>query len=108
MSMPCACSRLARRKILGASQAPTRTPPIRNPAAFSSISPTAAVDMDPPPLAASTIPWATASITSPSTSSMTAAPRMMRASGESIRFRSWNTRAVIPTLVAQSTAPMNM
>ena len=47
-------------------------------------------------------------ITRPSTSSMTAAPMMMRASGVLIRPRSDSTRAVIPTEVAVSVAPTKM
>ena len=50
-------------------------------------------------------PLTTLRITSPSTSSMTAAPRMIRASGVRIRPESDSTRAVIPTEVAVSVAP---
>ena len=47
-------------------------------------------------------------ITRPSTSSMTAAPMMMRAAGVLIRPRSAKTRAVIPTDVAVRVAPRKM
>jgi hypothetical protein len=50
-------------------------------------------------------PLTTARITSPSTSSMTAAPRMILASFVRVASRSRNTRAVMPTLVAVRTAP---
>ncbi len=46
-------------------------------------------------------------ITSPSTSSATAAPSTVRASTVASARRSLNTRAVMPTLVAASAAPMN-
>ena len=52
-------------------------------------------------------PESTASTISPRTSSITAAPRMIRPSLLSARPRSASTRAVIPTLVAQSVAPTN-
>ena len=45
-----------------------------------------------------------ASMTRPSTSSITAAPKMILTSRLLI---SWSTLAVIPTLVAQSVAPIN-
>ena len=51
------------------------------------------------------MPPTTASTINPMTSSMTAAPRMMRASAVCRRPRSLNTRAVIPTLVAHRVAP---
>ena len=54
-----------------------------------------------PWLAAAMMPVTTARMTSPSTSSMTAAPRMMRASSVCDRPRSLSTRAVMPTLVAR-------
>ena len=49
----------------------------------------------------------TVRITSPSTSSATAAPSTVRASTVASARRSLNTRAVMPTLVAASAAPMN-
>ena len=52
-------------------------------------------------------PVTTASTIKPSTSSITAAPRMMRPSTLPVRPRSPSTRAVIPTLVAVSVAPTN-
>ena len=53
-------------------------------------------------------PVTTLRMTRPSTSSMTAAPMMMRASGVLIRPRSASTRAVMPTEVAVSVAPTKM
>ncbi len=53
-------------------------------------------------------PVTTLRITSPSTSSITAAPMMILASGVFIRPKSDRTRAVIPTDVAVSVAPMKM
>ena len=58
-----------------------------------------------PPSAAPIRPATTASTMSPSTSSITAAPRMIRPSVLDVRPRSASTRAVIPTLVAHSVAP---
>jgi hypothetical protein len=52
------------------------------------------------------MPLVAARMTSPRTSSMTAAPRMIRASGVLDLPRSCITRAVIPTLVAVRVAPM--
>ena len=48
----------------------------------------------------------TVRITRPSTSSATAAPSTVRASTVASARRSLNTRAVMPTLVAASAAPM--
>ena len=50
----------------------------------------------------------TASTIIPRMSSMTAAPRMIRASSERIWPRSASTRAVIPTLVATIAVPMKI
>jgi hypothetical protein len=60
-----------------------------------------------PAFSAEIRPLTTASTMSPSTSSMTAAPRMMRPSTLAVRLRSPSTRAVMPTLVAVSVAPTN-
>ena len=60
-----------------------------------------------PWLAAWMTPATTASTIKPSTSSITAAPRMIRPSVLVVRLRSERTRAVIPTLVAHSVAPTN-
>jgi hypothetical protein len=58
------------------------------------------------PLSAAVMtPLTTARITRPSTSSMTAAPRMILASFDRAAPRSRRTRAVMPTLVAVRTAP---
>ena len=59
-------------------------------------------------LAPDAIPETTLRITSPRTSSITAAPMMIRASWLDMRPRSESTRAVIPTEVAVSVAPMKM
>ena len=56
-------------------------------------------------VAAAIHPVTIARITSPSTSSSTAAPKMMRASRVCIFERSRSTRAVMPMLVAASAAP---
>ena len=60
-----------------------------------------------PPPAAWMTPAMMARTTRPSTSSITAAPRMMRALGVLMAFASCRTRAVIPTEVAASIAPRN-
>jgi hypothetical protein len=60
-----------------------------------------------PRSAASMIPATTASTIRPMTSSITAAPRMMRPSLLEVWPRSASTRAVIPTLVAVRVAPTN-
>ena len=65
----------------------------------------AAYESVPPRSAAATRPVTTARMISPWTSSMIAAPRMIRASLVCDRPRSFRTRAVIPTLVAVSVAP---
>ena len=52
------------------------------------------------------MPETAARITRPITSSMTAAPRMIRDSLAPVFPRSRSTRAVMPTLVAHSVAPM--
>ena len=54
------------------------------------------------------IPATTVRMTSPMTSSMTAAPRMIWLSGSCKRPRSERTRAVMPTLVAVIEAPATM
>ena len=54
-----------------------------------------------------TSPETTARMIKPKTSSMTAAPRIIRASLLFVLWRSCNTRAVMPTLVAASVAPIN-
>jgi hypothetical protein len=54
------------------------------------------------------MPETTARMIKPNTSSITAAPRMIYASFVCNLPRSLKTRAVMPTLVAQSTAPMNV
>ena len=53
------------------------------------------------------MPTTTARTTSPSTSSITAAPRMIFASRLAPSPRSLNTRAVIPTLVATRVTATN-
>ena len=58
-----------------------------------------------PSAAARITPAMMASTTRPSTSSITAAPRMMRALGVRIACASCSTRAVMPTDVAASIAP---
>jgi hypothetical protein len=60
-----------------------------------------------PEAAAEMIPEMMARTRRPSTSSMTAAPRMMRANGVRSMPASFSTRAVMPTLVAASMAPRN-
>jgi hypothetical protein len=71
---------------------------IREIAPIDSASPVAAPWM---------IPDTTARTSSPSTSSITAAPRMMRAKPERSAPASFRTRAVMPTLVAAGMAPRN-
>ncbi len=73
-----------------------------NPTALAeTVASVTAVDALFPP----TRPTMTASTSSPMTSSMTAAPRMICPSAVCTRFMSLRTRAVMPTLVAHSVAP---
>ena len=88
-------------KIAGANRVPRTTASTRNPTANKKILPTERMPSAAPP----TMPDTTARITIPRTSSITAAPMMMRASGVCIRFRSESTRAVMPTEVAVRVAP---
>ena len=85
----------------GASARPTTTAPTRKAKASTTMIATSRALTVP----LWTKPVTTARITRPSTSSMTAAPSTMRASGESRRFASRNTRPVMPTEVAQRVAP---
>ena len=85
-------------------EAPEHTATTRKPAATASVRATPSRVTAPP----AATPETTLRITSPSTSSMTAAPMMIRASGVPIRPRSESTRAVIPTDVAVSVAPTKM
>jgi hypothetical protein len=83
---------------------PATTTATRNPAAIAKVVAIPATLMAPPAARPDTTPR----MTSPTTSSSTAAPRMIRASGVSMAPRSPNTRAVIPTDVAVSVAPMKI
>ena len=85
------------------SSSPTNAVTTRNPIATSTITATSATDTEPSDTRRTT----TVRITSPSTSSATAAPSTVRASTVASARRSLNTRAVMPTLVAASAAPMN-
>ena len=105
--MPLICSLLASRKSRGDIQPPITRAPTRNNVALPTIHTTSRVASWPPVLAAVMTPETTARITRPRTSSMTAAPRMILASRVVTLPRSVSTRAVMPTLVAQSVAPMN-
>ena len=82
---------------------PNQTAQIKNPAALETIQSISPMLAEPCKTRASI----TVSTTSPSTSSMTAAPRMIFDSRAWILPRSLSTRAVIPTLVEQIDAPMN-
>jgi hypothetical protein len=62
----------------------------------------------PPEAAAVAMPPTTARTISPRTSSRMAAPRMICPSRSWVTPRSFKTRAVIPTLVAESAAPTKM
>ena len=86
---------------------PRTTAAARNPTALARIPTTASGSNRRPWPAAPMIPDTTASTISPSTSSITAAPRMMRPSMLVVFWRSASTRAVMPTLVAHSVAPTN-
>jgi hypothetical protein len=88
------------------AQRPSTTAVTRKAAAFPTIARMLPIDGAVPPATAPIIPATTASTTRPRMSSTTAAPKIMRPSVESRRPRSRNTRAVMPTLVAVSTAPM--
>src|ERR1051325_6752404 len=89
----------------GEATCPSASAPPRNTAAFATISPTLPKAIGVPALAAAMTPLSTARMTSPNTSSTTAAPRITRASGVVLLPRSCSTRAVIPTLVAVRVAP---
>ena len=82
---------------------PTTVATTRKPIATSRISATSTIDTEPSETSRTT----TVRITRPRTSSATAAPSTVRASTVARARRSLNTRAVIPTLVAASAAPMN-
>ena len=91
----------------GASQLPIATAPTRKRTDFARIHSTAKSARLSPRFAAPIRPETTARTSSPSTSSITAAPRTIRPSVLSAFPRSPSTRAVMPTLVAQSVAPTN-
>ncbi len=95
--------RFTRRMKCGTITRPTIPAPTRNKAARPIVSSTVPTPTSPPVTDLTT----TVRITSPSTSSTTAAPRTIRDSSAFSVPRSPNTRAVIPTLVAVSAAPMN-
>ena len=75
----------------------------RKPTATATMTATSAIDTEPSDTSRTT----TVRITRPRTSSATAAPSTVRASTVASARRSLNTRAVIPTLVADNAAPMN-
>jgi len=81
--------------------------PTRKTSAFATISAIPNAARVVPSEAAWITPATMARSTSPSTSSITAAPRMMRALAVFVAFASCSTRAVMPTEVAASIAPRN-
>ena len=87
----------------GANLEPSTAVTTRNPIATPTITATSPIETDPSDTSRTT----TVRITSPSTSSATAAPSTVRASTVASARKSLKTRAVIPTLVAESAAPMN-
>lgn len=104
--MPCCPVRAARRRIGFDSRCPSPTVIPRNRMARMRIPPMARGESAGSPVAAAaTAPLATARTTRPSTSSMSAAPRMICPSRLWVTPRSFKTRAVIPTLVADNVAP---
>ena len=86
---------------------PAAMAPTTKTTAFATVTPISMPDRALPLSAAVATAATTASTSRPSTSSITAAPSTMRASGVWTLPRSLKTRAVIPTLVAQRTVPMN-
>src|SRR5215213_6007185 len=96
---PLVSSRPAPRSSRGTRKSPITTEPIRNATDFSAITPTSSIDSTPPVPAALIAPATTASTRSASTSSITAAPRIMRASRVASFPKSLKTRAVMPRLV---------
>ncbi len=87
----------------GATRMPTTTPTTRKATAPAMMPATDTSDTEPSVTSRTT----TVSTTRPMTSSATAAPSTTRASVVAMARRSLNTRAVMPTLVAVSAAPMN-
>src|SRR5581483_8206750 len=100
-------SREAKRNSRGDTATPSASAPPKNASAVTRTFATPPTSSVVPRSAASMAPPTIARITSPSTSSITAAPRMTRASAERDLPRSLNTRAVMPTLVAVRVAPRN-
>jgi hypothetical protein len=92
-------------KIFGVKKAPRRREPARNPPAFRVIAACVQIPGAIPSSAARITPETEARMTRPRTSSITAAPKMIRASFSRDLPMSWSTRAVIPTLVAHRVAP---
>ena len=90
-------------KSRGANFEPERRSDDEEPDGDGTIPTTSPIDTEPSETSRTT----TVRITSPSTSSATAAPSTVRASTVASARRSLNTRAVMPTLVAVSAAPMN-
>ncbi len=86
----------------GARRIPTPVVTTRKPTAAATTPNTVSADTEP----ADTIRTTTVRITRPSTSSATAAPSTVRASTLDSARRSPKTRAVMPTEVAVSAAPM--
>ncbi len=100
-------SRVARRNARFEIHCPTTTATARNSTALPITHSTETGSKATPRSAASMMPATTASTIRPITSSITAAPRMIRPSLLAARPRSVSTRAVMPTLVAVSVAPTN-
>ncbi len=88
------------------SQPPIRMAPTRKTIALTTMIRASVARRLPPVLAAPMTPETTERITRPSTSSITAAPRMILDSRAESLPRSASTRAVMPTLVAARVAPM--
>ncbi|OQA28963.1 MAG: hypothetical protein BWY59_00603 [Verrucomicrobia bacterium ADurb.Bin345] len=90
-----------------AESRPIAVKTIQNPTALAQIRPTSPQSTCPPAVWMREIATTTARSTIPSTSSSTAAARIVTPSGESILRLSARMRAVIPTEVAVDTTPRN-
>ncbi len=101
-------NREANENSLGVRAAPRISAPARKTSAFPSGQKMVPSVNVLPRSAATMSPVTAERMTNPMTSSITAAPKITRASLLCERLRSLNTRAVMPTLVAQSVAPMKM
>ena len=105
-SIPCTFRTPASRKTRRESQPPIRIAPTRKAIALAMMAKASMASRVPPVFAAPMMPEITERITRPSTSSITAAPRMIFDSRAESLPRSASTRAVMPTLVAARVAPM--